>query len=62
MENKYRKALDVAGYQHVQATEKNVRECFKDYVDARCWSNLQLDDVDEITTEEMCRALLRLNK
>lgn len=62
MEYKYRRVLDAAGYHHVPATEKNVRECFMDYVDAGYWSNLHLDDVDEITTEEMCRALLKLSR
>lgn len=62
MESMYRRALDAAGYNHVRATEKNVRECFKDYVDAGYWSNLEFDDVDELTTEEIYRALIKLNK
>lgn len=56
----YRKALDRAGYHDTEATEKNVRECFSDYVDTGFFADLTLEEVDEISTEEICRALLRI--
>jgi hypothetical protein len=56
----YAKTLDVAGYGHEDPTEENVRNCFADYVDAGIWRNLNLEDCEEITTADMCAALIRL--
>ncbi len=59
MEDLYRQSLDAAGYGHEEATEENVRSCFADYVDAGYWSNLSIDDeLEEISTPDMCRALI----
>ena len=55
-----RQALDHAGYEHVEATPENLIECFRDYVDAGVWENLTLDDIEDITLTEMCKALLKL--
>lgn len=56
----YRRVLDIAGYEHEEPTEDNVRGCFSDYVDSGFWSNLDLEDVEEITTAEICRAFCKL--
>lgn len=58
MENLYRRALDAAGYLDEPATEEAVRECFSDYVDACYWADVYADELDEIATADMCRALL----
>lgn len=62
--NHINKALTLAGYE-CEPTESNLIECFKDYVDAGIWSNLDLDEVDdmiadnELTVIHMCNALIR---
>lgn len=56
----YRQALDAAGYHHAPPTDQAVRECFVDYVDAGFWSNVDLEDVKDISTGDMCREFLRL--
>lgn len=53
------KALIKAGYD-VEPTEENLRECFGDYADCGVWSNIELEDVKEITITEMCKELLSL--
>jgi hypothetical protein len=53
------KALTVAGY-NCEPTEQNLRECFGDYVDSRIWSNVEQEDVQEMTITEMCQGLLSL--
>ncbi|ATF13671.1 hypothetical protein A616_17285 [Brevibacillus brevis X23] len=59
------KALNKAGYT-CEPTTSNLIDCFKDYVDAGIWSDLELDDIDcmiangELTINQMCRALIRL--
>lgn len=55
----YRHVLDAAGYDHADPTEENVRSCFLDYVAAGYWENVSLEDVDDITLDEMCLNLLR---
>jgi rRNA maturation endonuclease Nob1 len=57
---KIRQALDKAGYQHVEATEENLVECFRDYADAGYWSNLSDDDVEDLSVDEMVYGLLRM--
>lgn len=59
-DEKIRRALDHAGYTHVQATPENLIECFRDYVDAGTWRDLTLEDIEYITLNEMCRALILL--
>jgi hypothetical protein len=54
------KALNKVGYGHNQPTISNLIDCFKDYVDAGTWSNIEMDDVEDLTIEEMCRALIKL--
>jgi hypothetical protein len=54
----YRIVLDEAGYFHTPATEQVVRDCFADYVDAGHWSNLDSDDIEDFSTEEICVAFL----
>lgn len=60
MEELYRKALDRAGYTHAEANGENVRECFEDYVDAGYWTNINHEDMEDMTTIEMCQALLKV--
>lgn len=55
-----RRALDHSGYGHVHEIEENLIECFRDYVDSGIWFNLTLDDIDGISTADMCRALLNI--
>lgn len=55
----YREVLDAAGYTHAEPTEENVRCCFIDYVAAGYFQNVSLDDLDDITLDEMCLNLLR---
>jgi hypothetical protein len=56
----YGRVLEIAGYEIEPATEKRVRACFADYVDAGIWRNIDLEDVADIDTWSMCVALLRL--
>lgn len=55
-----RQALDRSGYGHVHESEEALIECFKDYVDSGIWQDLTLDDINDITIEEMCRALMNI--
>ena len=63
--NKIIKALDNAGYEG-EPNEYNLIECFRDYVDAGIWSNLDLEEVDdmiaanELSVNQMCNALIRI--
>ncbi|KLU61836.1 hypothetical protein CEB3_c17540 [Peptococcaceae bacterium CEB3] len=60
-EKLFRLALRKAGYHYdpeVSASQQ-LKECFIDYVDAGYWQNLTLDDIEEISCQEMARALLR---
>jgi hypothetical protein len=59
MENLIKRALDKAGYD-CDPTEKNLRECFTDYVNAGCWSNLEMEDIEDLTIKQMCIGLIRL--
>jgi hypothetical protein len=58
------KALDYAGYD-CEPTEYNLIECFRDYVDSGIWSNLDLEEADdmiasnELTVKQMCNAIIR---
>ena len=58
-------ALTKAGYDS-QPTERNLAQCFLDYVDSGIFSNLTTDEAEdmitdgEITINDMCRALMRL--
>lgn len=49
-------ALKKAGYDHMQPTEDNLKECFIDYVDAGYWWNIDAEDVENITISEMIQA------
>lgn len=55
----YRIVLDTAGYTDKPATEEAVRDMFADYVDAGYFSNLFPEDVDGISTQEICHWFLR---
>lgn len=59
-EEQIRRALDKCGYQHLTATEENLRSCFRDYWDAGQFSNLEEEDLEEVTLEQIVRNLLRL--
>lgn len=56
----YRRVLEIAGYGHEEPTEESVRECFRDYVAAGYWRDLNLEDVQEITTLEICQAFCKM--
>lgn len=62
MNSLYRAALDAAGYCHLDATDQNVRDCFIDYVDAGVFSNLSIEDVDDLTLQEMAAGLIKYCK
>lgn len=53
-----RKALDAAGYDHQEATEENLRDCFEDYVVAGVWHDVDREDIDDLTIEEMANGLI----
>lgn len=57
---KIRQALDKAGYYHAEATEENLKSCFMDYADQGYWSNLDMDDIEELSLDQMVHGLLRL--
>lgn len=59
MSDYFRKVLDAAGYYHDDPTEDNVRRCFGDYVAAGYWSNVDIDDIEDITIDEICLNLLK---
>lgn len=58
-------ALTKCGYDS-QPTERNLAQCFLDYVDTGAFSNLSIDEaVDmieegELTVNDMCNALMKL--
>ncbi len=54
-----KKALEKAGYD-MEPTEDNLRKCFRDYVDCGAWSDVEEEDIDEYSVEDICRNLLRL--
>lgn len=56
-----RHALDKAGYRDMEPTEENLRSCFSDCVDHGCWSNLELEDVPDLSVKDMAGALIMLN-
>lgn len=58
----YRAVLDHAGYHSDEPTEAAVREMFGDYVDAGCISNVDLEDIPEISIQEICNFFLALDR
>ena len=52
-------ALQNAGYD-CAPTERNLINCFMDYVDTGAWGNLDEEEVNDLTVIEMCNALIRL--
>jgi dimeric dUTPase (all-alpha-NTP-PPase superfamily) len=54
-----KKALDKAGYD-MEPTEENLRECFMDYVDTGAWLDIEEEDIEEISIEDICHNLMRL--
>lgn len=65
MTNIIQQALIKCGYDS-QPTERNLTQCFLDYVDSGVFSNLTTDEAEdmieegEITVNDMCRALMKL--
>lgn len=55
----FRIVLDEAGYYDSPATEEAVREMFADYVDGGYWSNVDTDDVEDYSTQEICSWFLK---
>lgn len=53
------KALEKAGYD-CEPTEENLKDCFMDYVLSGAWSNLDIEEAQELTLYEMCHALIKL--
>jgi hypothetical protein len=53
------KALKKAGYD-LEPTERNLRECFRDYVDTGAWANVEEEDVDEYSVEDILKNIMRL--
>jgi hypothetical protein len=60
MKDLIKRALANAGYDDCEPTESSIIECFTDYVDAGIWRDIEMDDVEDITVNQMCRALIRL--
>jgi hypothetical protein len=54
----YEKALQAAGYTG-EPTEQNVREMFTDYVHSGFFSNVEPEDIEDITTDEICDWFIR---
>ena len=44
----------------MEATEENLRACFRDFWDAGQFSNLEEEDLDELPADLIARNLLRL--
>lgn len=55
-----RKVFREIGYVDVESTVENLTAAFKDFVDQGVWSNLELDDVEDLTPLEMANGLLNL--
>lgn len=55
-------ALDAAGYEYEEPTEELLRECFMDYVDCGYWHDIEIEDVEDITTRDMAIALIKTKK
>jgi len=61
-QNLIRRALDAAGYHHEQTTMENLVSCFSDYVDAGVWSNLTLEDIEDLSMLDMARGLIDIGR
>lgn len=59
MDELIKKALEKSGYDS-EPTEENLIDCFRDYVAAGVWRNISIEDVEDISVEEMCTALIKL--
>ena len=65
MSNLIQQTLSHCGYDS-QPTERNLAQCFLDYVDTGAFSNLTYDEAadmileGELTVNDMCQALLNL--
>lgn len=53
----FARVLQKGGYE-AEPTEEAVRDMFSDYVDCGYFSNISLEDVKEISTEDICRNFL----
>lgn len=58
-ESIYREVLDYGGYFESPASEEAVREMFEDYADSGYWRNVDTDELDTYTTEEICQWFMR---
>jgi dimeric dUTPase (all-alpha-NTP-PPase superfamily) len=54
-----KRALEKAGYD-TEPTEENLRECFRDYVDTGAWVNVEEEDIDEYSVEDILKNIMRL--
>jgi hypothetical protein len=59
MQDLIKRALYNAGYE-CDPTEENLVGCFTDYVNAGCWSNLEMEDIEDFTVRQMCIGLIKL--
>lgn len=57
-----RRALDAAGYHDSPATPEALASCLYDYADAGVFRNLDSEEVEELTVEEMAYGLIRYCK
>ncbi|MFX3643295.1 MAG: hypothetical protein ACE3L7_32385 [Candidatus Pristimantibacillus sp.] len=59
-ESRIRRALDASGYTAVEPTEKNLKECFNDYIASGIGSNHGQENMDELTVTDMIRTMIGL--
>jgi len=59
--------LNKAGY-NCLPTERNIINCFFDYINEGVWPNLSIDNVkqrikdEDITIEDMCQAIINVGR
>ena len=58
----YLRALSAVNYQldFDWTLEKNLRDCFIDFFVSGQWNNLEDEDIQDISTDDMAKALLRI--
>ena len=58
----YLRALKAVNYEldYEWTLEMNLRNCFVDFFVSGNWKNLEREDLDDISTDDMAKALLRI--
>jgi hypothetical protein len=53
----FQKALSLAGY-NLPPTAESIKQCLLDYIDAGVFVNVEPEDLEDMTPEEMARGII----